>query len=578
MLASYKKNIEIFIYLLTKKEKFLFLLTTSLNFFGIFLEMLSLALIIPVLNIIFFNSLPNNFLFLKIFYNSNLFSDMNIKILVVTFLIIFFFIKTFLLIIFNYLYLRFINLMCIRLSNDLYKLYLEKDFDFFLSDKSNNILRKITVDITGVRNYLVSMQIILIETIFIFFISILLLYNNYKIFSFILLIFGSVLYFYMSIIKKRIQRWSILYQTNIGSLQNLIVTSIKGIKDLIIYNLNNHFLKKFSDYTKNTYLPAFKQDFINTVARYWMELIAVLSVLIPLGFILLGQGSLNSNLINQLIPFLALFAVSIFKVVPSINRILNSYQGMKFYSVSLDIIHNEFLYLKRQKIISKDEVIFKHTLEFKNIRFTFEKNSPEVLKDINFKIKKGDCIAILGSNGSGKSTFLNIFSGLLKPSEGKIIIDNKEIIIHSNKSWINKISYVQQNIFLLNSTITENIVLSQDGNYDEEKFLEISKILYLDKAFSKFKLKFETIIGEDGAFLSGGQKQLISIARALYKKSEIIVFDEADSSLDVDRVTNLRNTILLLKNKITIIFVTHDANLLKDCFTKIYNIENNNFL
>lgn len=578
MLTTYKKNIEIFSYLLTKKEKFLFLLTTSLNFFGIFLEMFSLALIIPVFNIIFFNSLPNNFLFFKIFNNSNIFSDLNIKILVVTFLIIFFFIKTFLLIIFNYLYLRFINLMCIRLSNDLYKLYLEKDFDFFLSDKSNNILRKITVDITGVRNYLVSMQIILIETFFIFFISILLLYNNYKIFSFILLIFGSVLYFYMSIIKKRIQRWSILYQINIGSLQNLIVTSIKGIKDLIIYNLYNLFFKKFSDYTKNTYLPAFKQDFINTVARYWMELIAVLSVLIPLGFILLGQESLNSNLINQLIPFLALFAVSIFKIVPSINRILNSYQGMKFYSVSLDIINSEFLYLKKDKIISYDEIIFKHTLEFKNIRFTFKKNSTEVLKGINFKIQKGDCIAILGSNGSGKSTFLNIFSGLLKPSEGKIIIDNKDTIIHSNKSWINKISYVQQNIFLLNATIKENIVLSQDGKCDEEKFLEVSKILYLDKAFSKFELKFETIIGEDGAFLSGGQKQLISIARALYKKSEIIVFDEADSSLDVDRVINLRNTILLLKNKITIIFVTHDANLLKDCFTKIYNIENNNFL
>jgi ATP-binding cassette subfamily B protein len=251
---------------------------------------------------------------------------------------------------------------------------------------------------------------------------------------------------------------------------------------------------------------------------------------------------------------------------------------MKFYTVSLDIIYNEFLYLKKANIISNDEIIFKYTLEFKNIRFTFKKNSPEVLKNINFKIQKGECVAILGSNGSGKSTFLNILSGLLKPSEGTIIIDNKETVIHSNKSWINKISYVQQNIFLLNSTIKENIVLSQGSNCNEEKFLEISKILYLDEAFSKFELKLETIIGEDGAFLSGGQKQLISIARALYKKSEIIIFDEADSSLDVDRVLNLRNTILLLKNKITIIFVTHDVNLLKDCFTKIYQIENNNFL
>jgi ABC-type bacteriocin/lantibiotic exporter with double-glycine peptidase domain len=578
MLSSYKKNKDIFNYILTKKEKFLFLLTTSLNFFGIFLEMFSLALIIPVFNFIFFNNLPNNFLFFSIFNNLKILSEFNTKMLIVVFLIIFFFIKTFLLIIFNYLYLKFINLMSIRLSNDLYKLYIEKDFDFFLSDKSNNILRKITIDITGVRNYLVSLQIILIETFFIFFISILLLYNNYKIFSFILLIFGSVLYFYMIIIKKRIQRWSILYQENVGSLQNLIVTSVKGIKDLIIYNLYEIFFKKFSDYTKNTYVPAFKQDFINTVARYWMELIAVLSVLIPLGFILLGQETLNNHLISELIPFLALFAVSIFKIVPSINRILNSYQGMKFYTVSLDIIYNEFLYLKKANIISNDEIIFKYTLEFKNIRFTFKKNSPEVLKNINFKIQKGECVAILGSNGSGKSTFLNILSGLLKPSEGKIIIDNKETVIHSNKSWINKISYVQQNIFLLNSTIKENIVLSQGSNCNEEKFLEISKILYLDEAFSKFELKLETIIGEDGAFLSGGQKQLISIARALYKKSEIIIFDEADSSLDVDRVLNLRNTILLLKNKITIIFVTHDVNLLKDCFTKIYQIENNNFL
>ena len=578
MFSSYKKNKDIFNYLLTKKEKFLFLLTTSLNFFGIFLEMFSLALIIPVFNFIFFNNLPNNFLFFSIFNNLKILSEFNTKMLIVVFLIIFFCIKTFLLIIFNYLYLKFINLMSIRLSNDLYKLYIEKDFDFFLSDKSNNILRKITIDITGVRNYLVSLQIILIETFFIFFISILLLYSNYKIFSFILLIFGSVLYFYMSIIKNRIQRWSILYQANVGSLQNLIVTSVKGIKDLIIYNLYEIFFKKFSDYAKNTYVPAFKQDFINTVARHWMELIAVLSVLIPLGFILLGQQSLNNHLISELIPFLALFAVSIFKIVPSINRILNSYQGMKFYTVSLDIIHNEFLYLKRANIISNDEIIFKYTLEFKNIRFTFKKNSPEVLKNINFKIQKGDCVAIIGSNGSGKSTFLNILSGLLKPSEGTIIIDNKETVIHSNKSWINKISYVQQNIFLLNSTIKENIVLSQGSNCNEEKFLEISKILYLDEAFSRFELKLETIIGEDGAFLSGGQKQLISIARALYKKSEIIIFDEADSSLDVDRVRNLRNTILLLKNKITIIFVTHDVNLLKDCFTKIYQIENNNFL
>ena len=151
MFSSYKKNKDIFNYLLTKKEKFLFLLTTSLNFFGIFLEMFSLALIIPVFNFIFFNNLPNNFLFFSIFNNLKILSEFNTKMLIVVFLIIFFCIKTFLLIIFNYLYLKFINLMSIRLSNDLYKLYIEKDFDFFLSDKSNNILRGI-LSISGYSN------------------------------------------------------------------------------------------------------------------------------------------------------------------------------------------------------------------------------------------------------------------------------------------------------------------------------------------------------------------------------------------------------------------------------------------
>lgn len=557
--------------LLNQNEKFKLCLNTLFNFLGIFLEMLALSLIIPIFRIIFFDDVFPNFFLTNYLYQLSLELNLNFKFIILSLFILLFCLKNFLLIIFSYFNLKFINLLCIRLSKDLFSLYLKQGYNFFLSSDSNNILRKVTTDINGIKNFLVSLQVLLVEFLFIFFLSILLFYTNQKIFIFIAIFFTSIFFIYLKIVKKKIIGWSTLFQFNTGNLQTLVSSAIKGIKDIFVYNLQEDFVKKFLNFSKNSYLPSFKQDFINTILRFWMELLAIFAIVSPMIFFLLTERELS-----KLLPLFALFAVSIFKAMPSINRLLNSYQSLKYYKISSNLIFNEFSLLKKDFKISDTNIIFNKSIEFKNVSFFYDNATDPIIKSIDFRIEKGECIAILGENGTGKSTLLNLISGLLKPSSGSVLLDNVEQEIYSNKYWIKKISYIQQNIFLLNESIKKNITLEREDLFNEKKFDEIKQILSLDRAFNKFSSKLETVVGDDGLFLSGGQKQLISIARALYKNSEIILFDEADSFLDSYYTLNLKDLFLKLKNRVTIVVVTHDTSLLNESFDKVFKINNHN--
>jgi ABC-type multidrug transport system fused ATPase/permease subunit len=536
--------------------------------------MLSFAIIIPFFNIIFLNNFYENS-FVNIFFSSKDFLiTKNFKIIVLLFLVIVFFIKNIYLIFLNYYNKKFFYFLNIRLSSDLFSLYLKQNYSFFLSNKSDNLLRKSTNDISGFQTFIASFQALITELIFIFFLSILLFSANYFIFLFCTFIFTTISILYIKTVREKIKIWSHSYQENLGYLQNLITEGVKGVKDIFIYSLEKFFSKKFYHFAKTTQIAFFKIDFINNVQRFWMEILAVFSMTAPL--IALLFFDIN---INELIPVFVLFSVSIFRIVPSFNRIIQNYQNIKFYTPSVDLIYKEFLELSvNNNSLISENFIFKNTIEFKNVSLSYNKDSLPILTDVNIKILKGESILILGDNGSGKSTLLNILSGLLEPSSGKILLDNQHDIYRNNIIWFKKLSYVQQNIFLINTTIKKNILLEQELLSDNSKFMNICNLLSLEKVFSNLPQKLDTVVGSDGLYLSGGQKQLISIARALYKNSEIIVFDEPNSALDKDYTNILKNLIISLKGKKTLIMVTHELSFLKDSFDKIYRIQSRNLI
>jgi ABC-type multidrug transport system fused ATPase/permease subunit len=566
------KNFKKILFLFSESEKKRLLLLSTFVFFCIFLEMLSLAIIVPVFNIIF---LENSSLFNSFFNNLELLKTNNFKILLLIILIFIFFFKNIFLGLVNLYTLKFYNNFQLLVSNKLFLQYLNKSGNIVYDKDSKNLLRKIVGDSDNIKIYVLSFQNLIIESFFLFTLFLLLFYYNYKITAFCTFIFFSIIFIYVKIFKKRINLWSNIYQESLGEVQNVVIEGVRGIKDIIIYNFENYFFNYFNEVNKKKTSNQFKLDFINNTQRFWMEIIAIFGMIVPLIIYIYF-----SKPVNELIPVFALFAAALFRILPSFNRMISYYNNIKFYQPSLEAIYIQFFNFNSESKILNDNHIFefKKNINIKRISFSYNKNSSKIFDDIDLNILIGSCVLILGDNGSGKSSFLNIMSGLLKPDSGQVLIDDRINIDKIKFSWLKKISYVQQDIFLLNKTIKENILLNSfDNNFS--KFNNIKELLLLNEAFEKLPNKLDTTVGPAGINLSGGQRQLISIARALYKDGEVFLFDEPTSALDYDYQKVLKRVINYLKsNNKTIIIITHDLDLFKEFSDSIYKIEHSKII
>jgi ABC-type bacteriocin/lantibiotic exporter with double-glycine peptidase domain len=279
--------------------------------------------------------------------------------------------------------------------------------------------------------------------------------------------------------------------------------------------------------------------------------------------------------LNVYLSIFTIYTLAIFRLVPSINRLVTAYQQLTYSNTGFLSVLEQF---QKNKLILKNDsyIDFKECIEFKNVTYEFADQSKILFQNVNLKIIKNQCIGIFGSNGSGKSTFLNLLSGIVNPSSGEVIVDYKYKIF-KNLNWFSRISFVHQDIFLLNDTIKNNICLESDkNNIDEVKFNDILNSLKIYNFFNSLEFNLDTPIDSNGVKLSGGQKQLISIARAMYKTSDLIIFDEANSALDVNFKEIFKRIIVNLKKTSTIVMVTHDTSFLKFC-DKSYEIVEGKF-
>ena len=229
-------------------------------------------------------------------------------------------------------------------------------------------------------------------------------------------------------------------------------------------------------------------------------------------------------------------------------------------------------YQGNKKTLEKNKQLiinFNNKIELKNISFFFDKGKKKIINNINLLIRKNKKVGIIGKSGCGKTTLLNIILGFLKPQEGNLIIDNNQFTIEDSERWLANVSYVPQNPIILNDTIKTNITLEHvDINSDKLKFAIDNACLYQD--IKNFPNQLETLLGPGEINLSTGQKQRISIARALYKNSPIIILDEPTSALDVATEKIVIENLFSLKN-VTLIMVTHKTNFL-DKFDQVVSM------
>ena len=263
-----------------------------------------------------------------------------------------------------------------------------------------------------------------------------------------------------------------------------------------------------------------------------------------------------------MIEILGIFTIAILKLIPSINKLMQNIQNIKYSSPALESIKKGLssLLIDNKK---KGFINMNSNLEIKNLYFSHEDKGP-LLVNINIKIMKGEIIGISGESGCGKSTLADILLGLYKPNKGEIFLDGKKI----NFGDI-KIGYVPQKVFFKNSSLKENIAFGEKTDKINENRITTSlKMSQLDKFVESLDEKEDTIIGENGLMISGGQQQRIGIARALYRDPEILILDESTSSLDKETEKNFINSLNVLKRKKTMILITHNKSNLRICDRK----------
>ncbi len=563
----------------TSKRSIIYLIVAI--FFAMIIETLSVGLIIPAIAFITDDDFYTKYSHVVTFF-INLFPfDLEINnqikdtkvILIIPgliFLLVIYFFKAVLLSFINLYQIKFTKKLEFNLSNELFKTYLYQPYTFHLNRNSSILLRNID-ECNTLANAIYSWIIFASEVLVLLGISVLLLIfaTTSALFA-VMFIFFSITFFYL-LTKNNLLEWGKERHQLMYLVIKQLQQGFQGIKDIKILGRQNFFLNEFKSNKLKYYSKLYKSEFIKSLPKLWLEFM-IISVLIGITLLLLFQ---NTEL-NKILFSIGVFSAAAFRILPSINRIINCLQTIRNNLSSINNIVEE-ISLKKNMVEFPNIKKFNYKsdeINIKNLSYSYPNTMKTSLNSINMTIKKGETVGIIGQSGSGKSTLLDIILGLLplEKDENISIFGNK--LNTSAQSWQKEIGYVSQNIYLTDDTIKKNIALGiEDNLIDKEKLFKSIELSQLEDFINKLENGVNSVVGERGGKISGGEKQRIGIARALYKSPSVLVLDEATSSLDLKNEELIIETINSLKKKKTIIIVSHRPSTVKICDT-VYKMEN----
>ena len=567
------KNIIKIIKILDTNQKNFFKYLIFLMLIAMILETVGIASLIPLINIFSDGNLLSNYN-IEIYLKSlNIDIKDNINIFIV-FILFFFILKNIFLVFFYYLDSKFIYKVRFDLGVTLFEKYLYRDYLFYVRNNSAKLKEKIIGQTSLFGGALAGLSQIICEGLIIFGLLLFLFLIKPQE-TFIILVTGVFLSssFYLMLRSKvyKLGQKRILFNT---SLIKSMTEGFDAIKDIMIFKSQKEFRNNLKEDSQNLANVGYKMSFINRLPKIWFEI----TLIILLTILIFIVGEKNEDY-GSIIATVGIFLITSLRILPSASKILQAFQQIKFSESTLDSLEQDLKEkdLKELKKSSEEnEFFFQNKIEFKQVNFNYDGSRTNILNDINFQINKNEFIGIIGETGSGKSTLIDLLTGLIKPVSGSIEVDGKSISMNQN-SWIKKIGYVPQNVYLTDNTIEKNISFGYDKDFSNEEMEKAIKNAQLTKFIAGLKNGIKTKVGERAVKISGGERQRIGIARALYRNPDILLFDEATSALDIETENSFFNTLNSLKKKKTIIFITHRRNNL-DFFNQVFLIKNNNLI
>ena len=360
--------------------------------------------------------------------------------------------------------------------------------------------------------------------------------------------------------RKKLVSYSEKVHKIVPRLWESVSNTVHGFSDIRLQGKESHFKTSFEKWRSELFKYRKSAYLLNITPAKVMESAAVIGLfMIALYTFLIGNTSNMTSL-------LALFAALAFRVLPSINRIMASFNTFNSVSFMLDFLHGKENIAGTRSSLESG---FNDKVELVDIHLELN-GTGTVLSGLNLTIAKGEMIGIMGGSGEGKTSLLNLILCFYSPSQGDILVDGRSIL-GSHSQWQNKLAYVEQSSFMLPGTILENIAFGSEEANRDEVFRVLEKAS-LTEWVDSLEEGLMTRIGEQGTRISAGQKQRLAIARALYSKSEVFIFDEATNALDAKTKAEVMSTIKRLKEMgFTIIIAAHDPGTLSDC-DKVYNL------
>jgi len=551
--------------LLNRETKHRLLWLVAFSMFVSVIETIGISAIMPFIDVATnFESIQKNQYYKWAFDSFGFENEVNFSIVFGLVLIGFYIFRGGINLLYSYLMAYFAENLYSQTTKRLFKAYLSMPYQVFTNKNSSYLTKAIITEASLMSVTVNSVLIVLSEIFIIILLYILMLITSWK----ITLVFTAILIvkiiFLTQTISKKIKAVGVIraeVQSKFYEIINRVFGNFKHIK-LQDKNRLQDVEDEFSLLVGQYATANASYNFFTSFPRLFLET-SGFSLIVALLIALLYS---NQTSVLYILPTLSLFVLALYRLLPSINRIVNGYNVLTYHHQSIKII-NEELKISQENVGNKT-VLFNHKIDLTNICFSYQKRS--ALKNITLTINKGEKIAFVGKSGAGKSTLVDLIIGLYQPNNGIVTVDNTVIDETNLQSWRSQIGYIPQQVYLFDGTIESNICFGR--NLDR---VLLDKVLRQANIFEFLQTKqgVDTLVGEGGIQLSGGQKQRIAIARALYGQPEILVLDEATSALDDKTEQKIMSEIYNISKDKTLIIIAHRLSTIQEC-DKVYEIKN----
>jgi len=540
--------------LLSKREKSKIAYLTILMVIGGFLELLGVAGIFPLISAI----------------TEGKVSDINnITMLSLGLLCVYVIKNLFLMYMYSQVY-KFVYDGRSKLATRLLEQYMKEDYEFHLGRNMAVIQRAVRSDVDGFYHLVRCLLQLMSELIICVVLAALLFVSDFWMALFLVVLLGLCVSTVVVISRKKAKKLGADDMVAGSKMNQWLMQGIGGIKEIKLLSREDYFVNSFKEYSDKSSDNQRKQQVLIQLPRLLTETVSIGAVLLWLVI----AAAYGMDLLS-IVPTLAVFAVAAFRLLPSVGKINGLLADYNFYRPRVDFIYEDMHGVQEITECNKsdDKIIsFNESIELSDVSFAYAGTDKYILDKVSLSIARGESVGVVGPSGAGKTTLVDVIMGLLKICAGDIKVDGVSVF-EGLSSWQRLIGYVPQNIYLSDDSIRHNIAFGiPDEEIDDDRISECIKEARLLDLVSELSEGVETVIGDRGIRLSGGQRQRIAIARALYFSPEVLVLDEATSSLDNDTEAAVMEAIEALHGKVTMIVVAHRLSTIEKC-DKVYRVE-----